>query len=108
MQSIHHVVMPMFEGSKNPGRLQYVEFEGSIQESPTQPVGGGRCETATVGNELHCKRASGELVGSETRGGELHVKIPDRRVLFRLTRDSFNVDGEDLRRHERAIIQIHP
>jgi hypothetical protein len=23
MQSIHHVVMTMFKGSKNPGRLQY-------------------------------------------------------------------------------------
>src|SRR6267143_1173581 len=101
MQSIHHVVMPMLKGSKNSGRLQYVEFEGSIQENPTQPVVGGRCETATFGNELHCNRASGELVDSETRGEELHVKIPDRRVLVRVTRDSFNVDGVDLRHQVR-------
>src|SRR3984893_16634022 len=107
MQPIHHVVMTTFKSSKTPGRFQYRSFEGSVHVGPTQPIGDIWIETATIGSELHCQRASGDFVRTQTPA-ELNVKLADRRVLVRATWNSFNVDGEDLRHRVRTIIQVDP
>ena len=80
MQSIHHVVVTTYKRSKNPGGLQYREFEGSFQVLPTDPVG-NKDDIAT--GEAHRKRASRDVVGTQIPG-ELHVKIADSFFSFLL------------------------
>src|SRR5262245_18829189 len=110
MQSIHHVVMTTLKVSINPGRLQDHEFEGAFQVIPTLPVG-ERYETVKTRGcshrgavEAHCKRAAGEVVGTQIPCG-LHVERADRPVLVRAFRNSEN--GVDQRSRVRTITQVY-
>ena len=86
MESIHHVVLTTDKRSINPGRLQYCEVEGPFQVLPTDPVG-NKMDIATC--ELHRKRASGDVVGTQIPV-ELRIERADSLVRVRVTRNSAN------------------
>ena len=105
LQYIDHVDMPPDERQITTGRLQDVQFEGSIQSPGTV----GRFFIS--GSNVVCprkhrrQRAPREIIGAQIASGELHVKGADRLVLVLVAWKPAN--GIGLHLYERSVAQVH-